>query len=163
MLLALDLGMHCGWALFTATGARLASGTWHLGKDKVRGRYGELLLRLRSKVGGQGVDLVAYEHVRRHAGTDAAHVFGGWLAVLDQLAHATRVSLLGLRTQDLHAAAAVTAANQRDYPDREVRREENKRRMVAAAEARGWAVGDDNEAEACFCGIAALARKTGDA
>lgn len=163
MLLALDLGMHCGWALFTAAGRRLASGTWHLGKDKVRGRYGELLLCLRTKVGGQGVRLVAYEHVRRHAATTAAHVFGGWLAVLDMLQAATHVELLGLRTQDLHAAAEVTSASQRDYPNRDLRREENKRRMVAAAVARGWAVEDDNEAEACFCGVAALAKGTGAA
>ena len=51
MLLALDLGMHTGWALFTRAGARLASGVWHLGKDTVRGRFGELLLYLRTKVG----------------------------------------------------------------------------------------------------------------
>ena len=161
MLFALDLGMHTGWALFTRAGARLASGVWHLGKDQVRGRFGELLLYLRTKVGAQGVKSVAYEHVRRHAATTAAHVFGGWLAVLDMLQAATHVEPLGLRTQDLHAAAGVTSASKRDFPDRERRRTENKRRMVAAAVTRGWAVADDNEAEACFCGIAALAKGTG--
>ena len=149
MLFALDLGMHTGWALFTRAGARLASGVWHLGKDAVRGRFGELLLCLRTKVGAQGVKCAAYEHVRRHAATTAAHVFGGWLAVLDMLQAATHVEPLGLRTQDLHAAAGVTSAT------------ENKRRMIAAAVTRDWTVADDNEAEACFCGIAALAKGTG--
>lgn len=46
-------------------------------------------------------------------------------------------------------------------PDAEERRAENKRRMVAAARARGWRVHDDNEAEACFAGEADMAKGTG--
>lgn len=187
MLLALDLGMHCGWALFTAAGRRLASGTWHLGKDKVRGRYGELLLRLRTKVGGQGVRLVAYEHVHHHTGIDAGHVYGGWLAVLDMLVHATRVLLVPITTSEIHAVAGVKRARtpksgtlrhvgnsgevvlvRGGEPTQaelrkaaKVRRDTNKASTIEAARARGWAVEDDNEAEACFCGVAALAKRTG--
>lgn len=160
-MLALDLGMHTGWSLWTDAGRMLASGVWHLGKDTTRGRFGELRLRVSTKVSAQGVKLIAYEHVRHHAGTTAAHVFGGWLAALDEVRCLTRVPLLGLRTQDLHAAAEVTAASKKDFPDRELRRAENKRRMVAAAIRRGWQVADDNEAEACFCGLAALTQRTG--
>lgn len=42
-----------------------------------------------------------------------------------------------------------------------VRRDTNKASTIEAARARGWAVEDDNEAEACFCGVAALAKRTG--
>ena len=159
MLLALDLGMHTGWALFTRAGARLASGVWHLGKDQVRGRFGELLLYLRTKVGAQGVKRVAYEHVHHHTGIDAGHVYGGWLAVLDPIT-----------TSEIHAIAGVKRARS---PKREglsqadlrkaakVRRDTNKMSTVEAARVRGWAVADNNEAEACFCGIAALAKGTG--
>lgn len=160
-MLALDLGMHTGWSLWTLRGRMLASGVWHLGKDTTRGRFGELRLRVQTKVSAQGVKRIAYEHVRHHAGTTAAHVFGGWLAALDEVRCLTRVSLHGFRTQDLHTAAGIVPASKKEIPDRELRRAENKRRMVAAAHARGWPVADDNEAEACFCGLAALTQRTG--
>lgn len=83
-LLALDLGMSCGWAVFGPTGEREISGTWKLGKDKTRGRYGELLLRLQTAVGMNCIGAIAYEHVHHHTGIDASHVYGGWLAVLDR-------------------------------------------------------------------------------
>lgn len=30
-------------------------------------------------------DVIAYERVRRHVGTSAAHVYGGWLASIEEL------------------------------------------------------------------------------
>lgn len=158
--LALDLATACGWALFSAAGERIASGTWKLRASAGRSRFGHLLLLLRSKV-AQGVQVVAYEHVHRHAGPIAAHVFGGWLAQLEELVALTNVRLVALRTQDLHDAAGVKLVSRKEQPDKELRREENKARMVAAARARGWPVRDDNEAEACFCGLAALTQGTG--
>lgn len=155
LLLALDLGMSCGWALFSAAGVRIASGTWKLGASPGRSRFGHFLLLLRTRVAA-GVRHVAYEAVHRHAGTDAAHVYGGWLAQLAELEALTGVSLVGLRTQDLHAAAGVSRVSKAVEPDKTKRRAEHKRRMVAAAVARGWPVKNDNEAEACFCGLAAL-------
>lgn len=156
-MLALDLGMHTGWSLWPR-GQRLASGVWHLGSDRTRTRWQEFELRLMSFVQAQRVRRIAYEHVRRHAGTTAAHVFGGWLAVLQNVAMRTAATLTPLRPQDLHAAAAVALAKKSEIADREQRREENKRRMVAAAQARGWDVADDNEAEACFVGLAAVTK-----
>ena len=170
MLLALDLGMRTGWSLWTSGGRLLASGVWRLGKDHGRGRFGELLLRLRARVGAHGVKVVAYEHVHHHTGNDAAHVYGGWLAVLDMLAHLTGVELVPITTPEIHAIAGVKRATsprvegQADAERRAARatrRKENKTAIVAAARARGWLVADDNEAEACFCGAAALAKRTG--
>lgn len=158
MRLGLDLGMACGWALFTDAGLWLASGSWHLGQDPTRTRWQELELRVLSRVGAHGVRRLAYEHVRRHAATTAAHVFGGWLAALENVAKRCAVRLVALRTQDLHAAANVKGATKVDFPNDKLRREENKHRMVMAARGRGWNVGDDNEAEACFCVVADLAK-----
>lgn len=160
LLLALDLAIACGWALFTFEGVRVASGTWKLVAQRGRSRFGHLLLLLRTKV-ASGVTLVAYEHVHHHAGNDAAHVFGGWLAQLVELQALTGVRHVALRTQDLHTAAGVKLVSRKEIPDKDLRREENKRRMVAAAVARGWPVKDDNEAEACFCAVAALTQGTG--
>lgn len=161
MILALDLGMHCGWALFYMDGRYLASGTWHLGSDPTRTRWQEFELRVLARAGSHGVRRIVYEHVRRHAATTAAHVFGGWLAAIQNVAKRTSATLVPLRTQELHAAAGVVSARKAEFPNTEERRAENKRRMVAAARARAWAVGDDNEAEACFAAVAGLAKGTG--
>lgn len=170
MLLALDLGMHTGWSVWTSEGRYLASGVWHLGSDAVRGRFGELLLRAQTKVAAQRARRVAYEHVHRHAGTDAAHVYGGWLAVLDMLRCLTHVELVPVTTSEIHAIAKVKrarspkVAGQTEAEVRrasQARRKINKQATVAAARTRGWLVADDNEAEACFCGAAALAKGTG--
>lgn len=170
-LLALDLGMSCGWAVFGPTGEREISGTWKLGKDKTRGRYGELLLRLQTAVGMNCIGAIAYEHVHHHTGIDASHVYGGWLAVLDILAHGTHVGLVPITTSEIHAIAKVSRARSPKIEGQTIagrrkaaaeRRVLNKAATLQAARDRGWPVADDNEAEACFCAVAALnkARET---
>ena len=170
-LLALDLGMSCGWAVFGPTGEREISGTWKLGKDKTRGRYGELLLRLQTAVDMNCIGAIAYEHVHHHTGIDASHVYGGWLAVLDMLTHGTRVGLIPITTSEIHAVAKVSRARSpkiagQTRPEKRKaaaeRRVLNKAATLQAARDRGWPVADDNEAEACFCAAAALnkARET---
>ena len=81
-ILALDLGSHTGWALGIA-GSYAASGTWDLAPARQR-RFeggGMRWLRLRQFLDQVGdVDRVVVEEVRRHAGVDAAHVYGGALA-----------------------------------------------------------------------------------
>lgn len=169
MLLALDLGTRCGWALFTAAGVRLGSGVWKLGPSDGRSRYGHLLLLLRTRVAA-GVKRVAYEHVHHHTGNDAAHVYGGWLAQLEELVALTHVSLVPITTSQIHAVAEVKRATSPKVAGqnaaevraaRASRRKQNKTATVAAAHARGWPVADDNEAEACFCAVAALTQGTG--
>ena len=62
MLLALDLGLHCGWSLW-GDGRYLASGVWHLGHDRSRDRGDEFLLRVLAKVQAHKVRRLAYEHI----------------------------------------------------------------------------------------------------
>lgn len=92
MILGIDPGLSCGWALLDGD-ERIASGTWDL---SVRSRWegaGIGWLRLRASLGRMLEDhpirAVGYEEVRRHAGTDAAHVYGAIVGVIQHVAEAT--------------------------------------------------------------------------
>lgn len=79
LILALDIATNTGWALLR-DGELLDHGRIELGKQRwhrrpfgLRHRLSALLASLPD---GQTVSCVAYEKVRRHAGTEAAHVYG---------------------------------------------------------------------------------------
>jgi len=84
-LLALDLGTTTGFALRAADGT-IASGTAEFRLDRWQSggmrflRFKHWLTEIKHQA--RGVDLVVYEQVRRHAGVDASHAYGGWLAIL---------------------------------------------------------------------------------
>ncbi len=96
--LALDLGTRCGWAIFDGT-HHVASGTWLLQSDRQRRFEGAGMkwLRLRQMLGEvyAGVDKVAIEEVRRHMGVDAAHAYGGALAVVTAFCEAESIPYEG--------------------------------------------------------------------
>jgi Holliday junction resolvasome RuvABC endonuclease subunit len=73
--------------------------------------------------------------VRRHVGTDAAHVFGGLLASLTAWAETTGVPYqsVPVGTIKQHVTGKGNAP---------------KEAMIAAARARGFSPADDNEADA---------------
>ena len=84
-VLALDLGTSTGWAI------RADDGLIHSGVQSFRpGRYdggGMRYLRFSNWLGeidrlSGPFERVHFEEVRRHAGTDAAHVYGGLMATL---------------------------------------------------------------------------------
>lgn len=166
-LLALDLGMLCGWAYFV-DGERIASGTWHLGRDRTRDRGDEFLLRVLAFVQAHGVDVIAHEHVasiHQHASADAAHLFGGWLMLLSMISKRTKAQLHRVETPSVYAASGIKPDRRRAPKGASKkerarlaaeRRERNKAAVIEAARARGWPVGDDNEADACHVGAAAL-------
>jgi crossover junction endodeoxyribonuclease RuvC len=81
--LALDLGTRTGWAIGEAN--LYASGTWDLAPSRQR-RFeggGMKWVRLREYLNSLGpIDRVVVEEVRRHAGVDAAHCYGGALATV---------------------------------------------------------------------------------
>jgi len=84
-ILAIDLGTKCGYAVIT--GRKLvASGQWRLAvrKDGERGdRWASFTEHLTQHVRTYKPRVIAYERVRRHVGTTAAHVYGGFLAMLE--------------------------------------------------------------------------------
>jgi Holliday junction resolvasome RuvABC endonuclease subunit len=87
-IIALDLATKCGFAVLRGR-KRLESGRWNL-MAKPRGvlnhrgrRWWNLDFYLSNLLQKYHPDVLAYESVRRHVGTTAAHVYGGLVAVLE--------------------------------------------------------------------------------
>ena len=82
-----------------------------------------------------GLGQIVFEEVRAHAGTDAAHIYGGFLAPLAAWAEERQVAYQGVPVGTIKAFATGKG-------------NANKVAMIAAIEARGFAPADDNEADA---------------
>src|SRR5581483_7418623 len=84
-LLALDLGTKTGFCVGTASAN--VSGAWNLKPDRFSGG-GMRFVRFRGKLeevrGAYPLHMVVFEEVRRHAATDAAHVYGGLMGLLTE-------------------------------------------------------------------------------
>ena len=137
-ILALDLGTRTGWALVDRNG-NITSGTVEFRQDRWQGG-GMRFLRFRAwldevhRLAG-GFDRLIYEQVRRHAGTDASHLYGGWLAILEVWCEQKSIAYQGVPVGTIkrHATGKGNAP---------------KEAMIAAARARGFSPADDNEADA---------------
>lgn len=133
--LALDLGTTTGWAV------RLSDGSVVSGTASFRpGRYeggGMRYLRFRAWLDDMArfFDAVYFEEVRRHAATDAAHVYGGLLATLTAWCEARSLPYQGVPVGTIkrHATGKGNAS---------------KVAVIAAVRAHGFAPADDNEADA---------------
>jgi len=82
-----------------------------------------------------GLDAVYFEEVRRHAGVTAAHVYGGFLAVLSAYCEQHNIPYAGVPVGTIkrHWTGKGNAS---------------KADMIAAARARGYEPSDDNQADA---------------
>jgi len=137
-ILALDLGTTLGWALRTSDRVIL-SGTEVFRQDRWSGggmrflRFRHWLDEIAIRTGGLG--LLVFEEVRRHAGTDAAHVYGGFLAVLTAWCEERRLPYDGVPVGTIkrHATGKGNAG---------------KDAVIAAMRAKGHAPADDNQADA---------------
>lgn len=137
-ILALDLGTTTGWAIRLGEDD-ITSGTLTLRPSRFEGG-GMRFLRFRGWLdeiqrASGGVGRVAFEEVRRHAGTDAAHIYGGFLAHLTAWCEERRVPYEGVPVGTIKRFA--TGRGNAD-----------KAAMMAAVTARGFAPADDNEADA---------------
>ena len=76
-ILALDLGTKCGWA------RNFDSGVWDL-KPSTHESAGERYRKFKSYLldALPNVSQVVYEEVHAHIGVEAAHVYGGLVAIL---------------------------------------------------------------------------------
>lgn len=137
-ILALDLGTHTGWALHHLNGS-ITSGTEHFKPQRFEGggmrylRFKRWLTEI--KQCADGIDAVFMEEVRRHAGVDAAHAYGGFLAHLTAWCEHHQIPYQGVPVGTIkkHATGKGNAG---------------KDEMIAAAIKRGFAPSDDNEADA---------------
>jgi len=137
-ILALDLGTLTGFALQTADGA-IVSGTVSFRPSRYDGG-GVRYLRFRAWLDSlvedvAGIGVVHYEEIRRHVGTDAAHVYGGLLATLTSWCEQRGVAYQGVPVGTIKRH--VTGKGNAD-----------KAAVIAAIRARGFSPADDNEADA---------------
>ena len=137
-ILALDLGTQTGWALLDRDGD-ISSGTEGFKPQRFEGggmrylRFKRWLTELKQAV--DGLDAVYFEEVRRHAGIDAAHAYGGFMAHLTAWCEHHQIPYQGVPVGTIkkHATGKGNAS---------------KDEMVAAARLRGHMPADDNEADA---------------
>ena len=137
-ILALDLGTTTGWAIRDFDGL-ITSGTVSFKPSRYDGR-GMRYLRFTNwlteidRLSGP-IEAIYFEEVRRHAGTDAAHVYGGLLAVLTSWGELRGVPYQGVPVGTIkkHASGKGNAP---------------KQAMIDAARKRGFNPADDNEADA---------------
>lgn len=137
-LLALDLGTATGWAV------RLAGGSIQSGSSSFRpSRYdggGMRYLRFRAWLDGiaanaAGIAAIYFEEVRRHVGTDAAHVYGGFLATLTAWCEQHNVPYEGVPVGTIKRFISGNG-------------NADKKAVIEAVRARGYRPNDDNEADA---------------
>jgi Holliday junction resolvasome RuvABC endonuclease subunit len=151
-ILALDLGSRTGWAIRTADGA-ITSGVSEFRPGRFQGG-GMAFLRFRSwldelqRTSGL-IEAVFFEEVRRHLGTTAAHVYGGFLAHLTAWCELRRIAYEGVPVGTIKRH--VTGKGNAD-----------KDAVVAAVTAMGFEPIDDNEADALAILSWALARRFGE-
>ena len=137
-ILAIDLGTKTGWALRSADG-QITSGTVEFRNDRWQGggmrflRFKGWLNEIKQMAGG--IDAVFVEEVRRHAGVDASHAYGGWLAILTAWCehHGIPYEAVPVGTIKRHATGKGNAS---------------KQAVIDAVRALGHDPVDDNEADA---------------
>lgn len=137
-ILALDLGTHTGWALHHRDGST-TSGTSHFQPQRFEGG-GMRYLRFRRWLNellaaACHINAVYFEEVRRHAGVDAAHAYGGFMGQLTAWCELNLIPYQGVPVGTIkkHATGKGNAG---------------KDDMIAAAVKRGHVPADDNEADA---------------
>jgi Holliday junction resolvasome RuvABC endonuclease subunit len=137
-ILALDLGTTTGWALRGSDG-QITSGSESFRPQRFEGggmrylRFKRWLTEMKSCAGG--LDALVFEEVRRHAGVDAAHAYGGFLATLTAWCEHHQIPYQGVPVGTIkkHATGRGNAS---------------KDEMVAAMQALGFRPADDDEADA---------------
>jgi Holliday junction resolvasome RuvABC endonuclease subunit len=133
-ILALDLGTSTGWAIRRGDGLVL-SGSASFKPGRYEGG-GMRFLRFAQWLDSLDVPQAVYfEEVRRHAGTDAAHAYGGFLATLTAWCERRSIPYAGIPVGTIkrHATGKGNAG---------------KPEMMAAMRAKGFTPADDNEADA---------------
>jgi Holliday junction resolvasome RuvABC endonuclease subunit len=144
---ALDLGTQTGWALIGANGS-ITSGTQSFKPQRFEGggmrflRFKRWLTEMKQCT--PLIELVVFEEVRRHAGVDAAHAYGGFMGQLTAWCEHHQIPYQGIPVGTIkkHATGRGNAS---------------KEEMIDAIRSKGHHPTDDNEADAIA--LAYLARE----
>lgn len=149
LVIGIDPGTLCGWCVINRAGGRetVDSGTWSLKGSRYEGG-GMRFVRLRSLLSEllQNVkpEVLAFEEVRGHKGVDAAHVYGGIVAVLTEECERRGIPYGG-----------VPVATAKKYATGKGNANKEAMTRAAAAKWPGW-TGDDNEADARWIATCAM-------
>lgn len=145
-ILAIDIGTTTGWARCSRDG-KVAGGSEKFAPKRLEAA-GQRWLKFRAflneqRVASGEIHAVYFEDVKQHAGTLAAHVYGGFLACLEMWCAANNVPLrpVGVGVVKKHWTGKGNA---------------DKDAMIATARAKGFAPIDSNHADALA--ILSLAR-----
>ena len=136
-ILALDLGTTTGWA--SLIGGIVQSGRVSFRPSRYDGggmrylRFRRWLEQLDLDAGP--IEAIYFEEVRRHLGTDAAHIYGGLLAVLTSWGEELGIAYQGVPVGTIKRFIAGKG-------------NADKAAVIAAVRAKGFAPVDDNEADA---------------
>lgn len=134
--LTLDLGTKTGFAI--GSKSAMISGTLQLKPSRWQGggmvyvKFREELNKMRA---AYGVTQVYFEEVRRHAGTDAAHRYGGLMATLTAWCEEHGIPYEGVPVGTIKKSFTGNG-------------NASKERMIEECRKRGYEPCDDNEADA---------------
>lgn len=137
MELFIDLGTSMGWC--ADDDGVLTSGTVSFKNDRFEGggmrflRFKEWLSKFERTAGTPTA--VYFEEVRAHVGTTAAHVYGGFLAILTSWCEARSIPYRGVQVGDIKEAVTGKRVGKKD-------------KVIAAVEALGFSPKNDDEADA---------------
>ena len=137
-ILAIDLGTTTGWAV-RARDYQIAHGFVSFKPQRFEGggmrflRFKRWLSEIHTMT--NDIHAVYFEEVRRHAGVDAAHVYGGLMATLTTWCEHRNIPYQGVPVGTIkkHATGKGNAG---------------KDEVIAAMRVKGHPVSDDNEADA---------------
>ncbi len=137
-IISLDLGTKTGWATLDECSS-ITSGVQNFAPGRYEGggmrylRFKQWLTSVKQSLGE--IDAVYFEEVRRHAGVDAAHAYGGFMAHLTAWCEHHQIPYQGVPVGTIkrHATGKGNA---------------NKEAMIDAAKRYGVIPIDDNEADA---------------
>lgn len=136
-VLSLDLGTTTGWAC-KRNDAPIMSGTVDF-KPKRFESSGMRFVRFRSWLdeicGNIKPEIISFEEVRRHMGVDAAHIYGGLMAVLTEYCVIHGIEYQGVPVGTIKKSFTGKGNAKKDA-------------MIAEAIKRGFNPADDNEADA---------------
>ena len=137
-VLALDLGSKTGWALRQPDGS-ITSGVVEFRPSRFEGG-GMAFLRFKHWLDevlsfSEPIQSIFFEEVRRHVGTTAAHVYGGFLAHLTAWSEAKGIPYQGIPVGTIKKSATGKG-------------NAGKEAIINAMKAKGHHPADDNEADA---------------
>lgn len=132
-ILCLDFGTNMGWALKHGDGS-MGSGVVNLQPHRTT-RKGARFLNMQQWLQSLGsVDVVYYERVRRHLGTQAAHCYGGFWAIMMAWCEQRGIAYIGVDVGTIKKSATGCG-------------HAKKQQMIEAMQQLGYNPVDDNEAD----------------